>query len=651
MFRPRGSRDEYKRLAASPQARSSRTVTRLECALGRARRRAPRFPAEAVVGATSAPRDLPQAVTLVSSSHATSVVSEPPSAEALIARARGLRFRDPRTGISLATQAYESAQADRDVGACITALRTRANCHARLADLLRAHLDLDRAERLLETAPDDGERGWLLVARADVLARQGAHEDAMTVARHARDVHRDRCDRVGEGESLIVTGAVADRLGDHARALELFQESRQLFEDANDDDGSCTALSNIATIHARLGDHARAIELLEEVLDLSMRFGNRWHESLVRLNLGAAQLAAGNIARALVDTHDCLRLAREIGDRRMEAQALTNVGEIRVREGQPAIACEHLAEALALCMSLGLRPIEIEVHVLLGEAQTALGDLSGAEKHLVSALEIAEAIGSPFLHDIHLALSNLHAKRGDYARALLHHRLFHEAKEATWGAQMHQRVRASLIESELQAAARVERELRLRNTGLHEANEEKTQLLVSLAERTANLERLSLEDGLTGVHNRRYLDSQLALEWERCKRYGHALSVAVLDVDHFKAVNDTFGHAAGDSVLRQLATHLRSHTRRVDIVARYGGEEFVLVFVETPLEVAAALCEQLRLTVAMMDCTPIAVGLRITVSIGVAAMDAATSPAALLASADGRLYDAKLGGRNEVCST
>ena len=169
-----------------------------------------------------------------------------------------------------------------------------------------------------------------------------------------------------------------------------------------------------------------------------------------------------------------------------------------------------------------------------------------------------------------------------------------------------------------------------------------------LAEQSAALERLSLEDALTGVHNRRHLDAQIALEWQRCQRFGHPLTIALLDIDHFKAVNDTHGHVVGDSVLRAIASHLRDHMRRVDIVARYGGEEFALIFLETPLPEAAAVCEQLCVGIGAMNCASIAADLHVTVSIGVAAAEEVSSTTSLLACADARLYAAKRDGRNMV---
>ena len=192
--------------------------------------------------------------------------------------------------------------------------------------------------------------------------------------------------------------------------------------------------------------------------------------------------------------------------------------------------------------------------------------------------------------------------------------------------------------------------MRERNEALLALNEDNSRLLRTLAEQAHALERLSLEDALTDVHNRRHLDAQLAIEWERRLRFGHLSTVALLDIDHFKDINDTYSHSVGDEVLRGVAAYLRAHTRHSDIVARYGGEEFAIVFIATSRRDAASACEALRAGIAALECGTAASGQRVTVSIGVACAEEASSIATLLGLADTRLYAAKHQGRNAVRS-
>ncbi|MCD1266188.1 PleD family two-component system response regulator [Shinella sp. AETb1-6] len=162
---------------------------------------------------------------------------------------------------------------------------------------------------------------------------------------------------------------------------------------------------------------------------------------------------------------------------------------------------------------------------------------------------------------------------------------------------------------------------------------------------------LAVTDGLTGLHNRRYLDNHLKLLIDRAAARGRALAVCITDIDRFKLVNDTYGHDAGDVVLREFASRVRSAVRGADLACRYGGEEFVLVMPDTTPDMAAGVAERLR---AIVESEPFRipgtdVALSVTASLGIAAMlPGGDTPDALLKRADNALYEAKRSGRNRV---
>ena len=164
------------------------------------------------------------------------------------------------------------------------------------------------------------------------------------------------------------------------------------------------------------------------------------------------------------------------------------------------------------------------------------------------------------------------------------------------------------------------------------------------------LEELSKIDPLTGLFNRRYLAEVFAAEYERARRYDHNLSVLMLDVDHFKGVNDSYGHLCGDVVLREIAILLKKTVRSTDIVARYGGEEMVVLLLETDCRRATVIAEKLRQEVASCEIGCDDIYISITVSIGVATYPAleVTGIMELLEAADLAMYRAKRTGRNKV---
>jgi two-component system, cell cycle response regulator len=161
---------------------------------------------------------------------------------------------------------------------------------------------------------------------------------------------------------------------------------------------------------------------------------------------------------------------------------------------------------------------------------------------------------------------------------------------------------------------------------------------------------LALTDELTGLYNRRYLFAHLDESIERINQGGASAAVLLFDIDHFKRVNDTHGHAAGDDVLRELAARATNSVRSVDLVARLGGEEFAVVMPETDIASAAEVAERLRLAVAKDRFSVRASGkeLDVTISVGVAAGEAGDDRDRLLARADKALYSAKTAGRDRV---
>ncbi len=169
--------------------------------------------------------------------------------------------------------------------------------------------------------------------------------------------------------------------------------------------------------------------------------------------------------------------------------------------------------------------------------------------------------------------------------------------------------------------------------------------------RFTHVQSLAMTDTHTELVNRRHFLHHLQHEIDRSRRYHTPVSIAMIDIDHFKQVNDSYGHLAGDHILRELAQRCRQHLRDVDILARYGGEEFGLILPETPYQAALLAAERLRQTVMAMPFLVDGQQLTLTLSIGVATFQPVShpDPSSLIADADRALYLAKRRGRNRVC--
>jgi diguanylate cyclase (GGDEF)-like protein len=161
---------------------------------------------------------------------------------------------------------------------------------------------------------------------------------------------------------------------------------------------------------------------------------------------------------------------------------------------------------------------------------------------------------------------------------------------------------------------------------------------------------MAVSDGLTNLANRKHLDTLLAEEIQRAHRHNRELSLLMLDIDHFKTINDAHGHLAGDRVIAGLGHLLRQRLRSDDKIGRYGGEEFCAILPETGIEPATAIAETLRTLVATHPFPVEAKRLAVTVSIGAAALKPNMQSSDLYRAADVMLYRAKNQGRNQVCS-
>jgi diguanylate cyclase (GGDEF)-like protein len=367
-----------------------------------------------------------------------------------------------------------------------------------------------------------------------------------------------------------------------------------------------------------------------------------WHQAHATSSTGAPagkpQAAEAYMIRALALANEARQLALAAGDSWSERLALCNLAEYYLCLGQRADASAVLESWDGLRGGGGTRS---RIYYLF-----ARGKLQLAEEAVETAIDTfrdcatlaAEAgdleIGVPCCRHLADAL----ALCGRFEEALQWQREFHAryVRKSTDTSLIRSRVAAIQYETR-QLQARVETE-RSRADGLEEMNR-------ALAQEAVLLMNASMEDVLTGLPNRRGLERALL---EISAKGCHGYAFAMMDIDHFKRVNDTFSHALGDEVLRQVALLLRITTRDTDLLFRYGGEEFVLVMESTDILLAAKICRRISQAVRSWSWSQIHPKLHITMSIGVALSEEAPTPMAVMAVADQRLYQAKNAGRDRI---
>lgn len=537
--------------------------------------------------------------------------------------ARRPRLRPPRS----TAEALAQSQRAREVG-----------------DLVRGESTATLALQLAQAAGDRGAAACAGVLLAYHRMRLGHAEEAVQAGLAALPLV-DGLGLAADSVDLRCTLVMAYReLAMPAEGLSHAMAALQLARA----DGRAVlmswALNRLGTLHDAMGNIDRAIELMEQALALALESGDTEARLSATLNLGTALAERANTCRIAGDVE---------GERSQATRARAQIcAAARLAQAKP--------HAMMFCQAVEFL------------ASLSLGDLDATQEALERHDAFARAVGTQhFVQATRLMHGQLLLARGEAAaacevlasidrsdlapestprlleaeyralKACGRHEAALAAAEAllAWERQVMRRraeaqSRVLLRELEIQLARDETQRLRTRATALQARAEAAT--------------RESLEDALTGLANRRALDNRLALLLQASRAGAPPLAAVLVDVDYFKRINDSHGHATGDAVLRALGALMRVHAPQAACIARNGGEEFVLLLAGAGAQAAAGLCESLREAVAAHGWpAPLRPG-AVTLSIGWALAEPTDDGPALLRRADAAMYRAKAGGRNRV---
>jgi diguanylate cyclase (GGDEF)-like protein len=523
------------------------------------------------------------------------------------------QFDAAESSFTSALEVFEVLGDDEGATSCINGLGAVAMAHGdwdTAFERFRVALARHRAAGREQLGAD------LLNNLAATHHRVGQYAKSLELQLEALEIQRRLGDRSGEAKSLFNIGIAHIELGDHERCIQCLERALALHETLGNTMEQAAALNALAESLQAIGRLEEVPALLRQALALAVRVGDRSFESMTWVNLGSAYRKLGRTDDALNALRRGVQLAREVQDLEFICAGLAECSSLTLELGDVNAALEDAREALRVALEVDLPEFEGKARLVLCEIAETLEDWRGATAHLKRLRELDETISE---------------RRGE-----------ERARQLSYEFQTAQAQRDADLERDRNAA------LQALNAALERANDEKAKLLLELEERNARLERQSLEDALTGLGNRRFLEVSLQREAERARRVRKPLSLAILDIDHFKEVNDSYSHQIGDAVLQSLALLLRSHARASDVIARYGGEEFVILCPDTDAAQTRGLCERLRSAVETHDWERLAPGLRVTVSLGLGSAEDAASLETLFASADAALYRAKREGRNRV---
>lgn len=486
----------------------------------------------------------------------------------------------------------------------------------------------------------------LVYYRACACDILGRFEEAYSTMTQAHQLAVAQDDLTMQANAIGGLGGFLASRGDGAGAIEHLEKSLPMFRATDDARGMAATLNNLGFAYLTLrGLEARAIELFTEARQFWLQQEVPMESALALANVACAELSladrlgASDAAAALAAAGRAFVAAEQAG-REISGLAVPRV-ELDARIALAGAATllgrheEAMAHFEAAERQLSVSPsVVLRTDLLIGQGRLlcATGAADQAVPRLEQAARLARDNSLPVNHLRALKqLSLAHERCGDLVAALSTFRAFHELDEQLRDEDAQRQARAlnsRLAVERAEHAAQVER---LRSAWLQEQN----TLLAAHA----------LQDGLTGLPNRRAFDDRLHVFLTRGR---DPRVLALADVDHFKAVNDHHSHLVGDEVLRRLGALLHGGVRELDFAARIGGEEFALLYVGVDAACALAACERLREMIASQDWAALAPGLRVTMSVGLAVPRPGEDGSAVLARADRALYAAKAAGRDRA---
>jgi diguanylate cyclase (GGDEF)-like protein len=540
------------------------------------------------------------------------------------------RWREPRTGLAYSDQALRMARDARDVPSEARALLCRAYFIEQASGSQRALPEVDKAIALLQGGQDRQLLAEALETRGDIYSLLGEQAKAMLDFQRARAAYR-AAGIEHEVESLMLSVAIAyRRMGDWPQAERYFTEAIGRMRGHRDWEGVATNLIQLGFLHDESGAPDQARAAFQQAIDVAGRHDDATSLNAARLGLAEAQIELGNPQAAL----ETLALARAgfaaEQDDSNEDMLLILSGEALARQGQHVGALERYRQALPLVRRNGNGRYLALLYKAKSASEEALGwtadALADYKRYTAQQLKLQ---GKMRMEQGRLLEYEYEIRRREFENLKL-------------------RADAATRQRQLEALERV-RHWQALALGLG-------ALLVAVLgvlawrqwRKSGALHTLAMQDPLTGAASRIGIEDEAGHALGAAAQTGEPVSLMVLDLDHFKTVNDRFGHAAGDEVLRAVVAAWTQQLRQRDSLGRVGGEEFVIVCPETTEAQALVVADRLLDATRALRFAHIDPELRLTVSVGLAQSRRDDDRDALFDRADAALYRAKQRGRDRA---
>lgn len=541
-----------------------------------------------------------------------------------------LRWKDAEQGLAYADEALRRARDARDVASEARSMLCRAVYLMQTSGSKRGLPEVDKVVALLQDTQEQQLLAESLETRGDIQSLLGEQAKAMLDFQRARAAYRGAgIDR--EVEPLMLSMAVAyRRMGDWPQAERYFRQAVARMEERRDWEGMATNLIQLGFLHGESGSPEKAKAAFRQAIEVAGKLQNRYSLNAARLGLAEVQIALGDPKAALAS----LELARAgfaaEQDHASDDMLLLLTGQALARQGQHIGAMERYRQALPLIERNGNERYLAMLYKAQAASEEALGWTAPALADYKRYNELQMKLqGKMRLEQGRLLEYEYEIRRREFENRQL--RAQAEARQQQLAAG--ERVR------QWQAAALALGALLVGILGW---------LAWRQREKSRAMHTLAMQDPLTGAASRIGIEDEAARALAQARDDGKPLSLVMLDLDHFKSVNDRYGHAAGDTVLRAAVEAWEGQLRGRDPLGRVGGEEFVVVCPDTTEEQARVVAGRLLEATRGLRFPKIDPELRVSVSIGIAQCRRDEGRDSLLDRADAALYRAKQRGRDRA---
>ena len=493
--------------------------------------------------------------------------------------------------------------------------------------------------------------GTVLRDRGDFAGSLDAHLQALDI----RERTRDQLETSYRNLALLYR-----EIEDEQSARDYFGRALEVAASRSDPETYASVLGSYASLLNDVGDHAPALAAAEEGLIIDVAVASRSHEGLQNLEAGRALLGLGRAPEAAERLQTALAIGREINQSEIIARALLHLAEEAQSRRDPMQARGYIDEAIAGLESIGLRPQLAQAYAIRERIALAQHDTEAALRYAHRRSEQREALLGTRASRQLATLQARHAraeagqklvllqKDNELQAAKLHTRGLQQ--RLSYGALASLLLLLGLTAWRFAGVRRLNATLAAQNAEIETQRKALAGANAQLSERADALYQAAIRDPLTGVWNRAHLHEQLDRRLTACLAEAREFAVLVVDFDHFKQVNDAYGHLRGDDVLVAGIAAIRSCLRTDDLLGRFGGEEFVVGLEGHSAEAAQTVGERLREEVEARLADAGLGAIRITVSVGLATAAQFARPTVdgLLDAADRAMYAAKAAGRNRV---